>query len=124
LFEQGKVVTLSIGRWRAEQRLLSEDIGLDRATFVKDFLKLGRKTLVPPLAQMKMNSVEHAARAALKKYVFEPVWALMPAQRFPDLETDMDERTGEWFEQRGRHHGYSRNYWLGLLSTCKSFWHE
>lgn len=101
LLSAGIIARISIGRWRAEAPILPEDLGLSRTTFVDDFLQLGRKTLIPPQAQKKMNSIEHAARTAFKKFVFDtPFGFFVPAGAYERLEDEMEARRGDWFEER------------------------
>jgi cob(I)alamin adenosyltransferase len=104
LLESGNIVTLSIGRWRAEQRLLPEDVGLDKQSgFVRDFMSLGRKSLIPPHAQRMMKSVEHAARGALKKYVLDTPFGLFTtAEGYLLLDDEMKTRKLQWFDCRDR----------------------
>lgn len=99
LLQDGAVVSLSIGRWRAEQRILPEDVGLTKTEFVKEFLQLGRKTVIPPAVQKMMNAMEHAARNEFRRYVFDtPFGFFCPATAYQQLEEKMSKRQAQWME--------------------------
>jgi len=104
LLEQGAICSLSIGRWRAEDRLVASDIGLEEfkdEAFVHDFLRLGRRNLLPPELQKRLNAAESHARKVLKRYTFAtPVGMFCPATAFASLETELAKREAEWFSLR------------------------
>ena len=103
LLREGVIGTLSIGRWRAQQRLLPEDIGFEKedTTLIQEYMSLGRKTLIPPLIQRKLNTIENSARYALRRYSLDtPFGLFIPAAAYPALDLQMNRFEREWFEQR------------------------
>jgi hypothetical protein len=98
LMQAGVVVTLHIGRWRAEKRRNLGDMGIVLgdaeveaawSTFL-DSSDLGAMKLLPVPIVRAMNSKENAARAALRSYAIKTRWGyFLPIARFPEwLESD------------------------------------
>lgn len=103
LLQEGVVVTLSMGRWRAEARLRPEDVGIQKLDpeFVREFLSLGKKTLIPPDVQRMFNSLEYTCRYAIKMFSFQtPFGLFVPAAAFPALEEIMEEKRKLWMKRR------------------------
>lgn len=103
LLTEGVIATLSIGRWRAQQRLLPEDIGFEKedTTLMQQYMSLGKKTLIPPQIQRKLNSIENSARYALKHNSLDtPFGMFVTAAAFPHLDREMKRFEAEWFAQR------------------------
>lgn len=103
LLEQGVIVELEMGRWRASKRLVPEDVGLDRLDrqFVQGYLNLGFKTLIPPKLQKEMNSIESYTRAKFWMHTFRtPFGFFCPMSAYPILEDEMKKRKALWFEKR------------------------
>lgn len=103
VLREGVIATLSIGRWRAQQRLLPEDIGFEKedTTLIEEYMSLGRKTLIPPAIQRKMNSIENSARYALRRHSLDtPFGIFVPASAYPALDLEMKRFEAEWFNQR------------------------
>lgn len=103
VLREGVIATLSIGRWRAQQRLLPEDIGFERedTTLIREYMSLGKKTLIPPAIQRKLNSIENGARYALRRHSLNtPFGMFVPAAAYPALDLEMKRFEAEWFNQR------------------------
>jgi hypothetical protein len=103
VLREGVIGTLSIGRWRAQQRLLPEDIGFERedTTLIREYMSLGKKTLIPPSIQRKLNSIENGARYALRRHSLNtPFGLFVPAAAYPALDLEMKRFEAEWFNQR------------------------
>jgi len=103
LLQEGQVATLSVGRWRAEIRLTPEDLGIKESdkSLIQEYMSLGKKTLIPPKVQKKLNSIENNARFYLKRNSLEtPFGRFVPARAYPELDAQMNRLEKEWFEQR------------------------
>jgi hypothetical protein len=103
LLQEGVICQLTIGRWRATERLKSDDIGLAGIddNFVKSFFQLGRKTLIPPEVQRAMDTVEVRSRYAFRRHAFDtPFGFFVPAQAFLKLDEEMKKFRKEWMDLR------------------------
>lgn len=103
VLREGVIATLSIGRWRAQQRLLPEDIGFEKedTTLMQEYMSLGQKTLIPPIIQRKLNSIENTARYALKRHSLDtPFGIFVPASAYPALDLEMKRFESAWFHER------------------------
>lgn len=101
VMRQGVVVTLSMGRWRAEQKLLAEDLCLENKDLLTDYIKLGKKTLISPVLQKKMRSIEQSTRSAVKRYSYDtPFGYFVPAGAYEVLDNLMLDFEGKWNEMR------------------------
>lgn len=97
VMRQGLVVMLSMGRWRAEQKLLAEDLALNASEMLSDYIRLGKKTLIKPELQKKMNSIESLSRNAIRKYSYDtPFGYFVPAGAYPVLDDVMKEYEAKW----------------------------
>lgn len=103
VLEDGTIVSLEMGRWRAEQRNRPEDVGLEDVdvTKLQEYMKLGSKTLIPPVLQKKMKSIESSARYSVIKYSLDtPFGRFVPNAAYPALDAAMDRYEKEWFAMR------------------------
>jgi hypothetical protein len=103
MLKQGVIASLSMGRWRAEQRLLPEDLCLQDlgATAMDQYISLGKKSLIPPALQKQLNAIESSARYAIKRFALEtPFGMFVPAGAYPELEKEMDRFEKSWMEKR------------------------
>lgn len=101
VMRQGVVVTLSMGRWRAEQKLLAEDLCLENKDLLTDYIKLGKKTLISPVLQKKMRSIEQSTRSAVKRYSYDtPFGYFVPAGAYEVLDNLMLDFECKWNEMR------------------------
>jgi hypothetical protein len=99
IMQQGVIVMLGMGRWRAEQRLVEADLLLEKMdpTILRQYIRLGKKTLIKPELQRKLNSIETSARFAIKKIALEtPFGLFVTAAAYPALEKTMEEYEKEW----------------------------
>lgn len=104
LLREGCIIDLEIGRWRAEQKILPEDIGLEGVdeAQLRKYMTLGKKTLIPPELQRKLNSIESCARTARLKYTFgTPFGRFCPASSFKPLAEEMKRYETDWFKACG-----------------------
>lgn len=101
LLREGVIVNLEIGRWRAEERIRPEDIGLEGIdpAQLRKYLQLGKKTLIPAELQNKLRTIENCARIARLKYSFDsPFGRFVPAGSFEALDEEMKRYETQWFE--------------------------
>lgn len=79
LMQEGVIVTLTIGRWRAETTLSFDDLGLqiedeEARKAVIRMMQLGKKRLLPPELLSELAAAESAARRTLEKRSFDTPW--------------------------------------------------
>lgn len=105
LLQEGVIAHLTCGRWRAEERIVLEDLCLEEieSEDLTDYLRLGRKTLIAPEIQRTLNSIETSARYAVKRHSLDtPFGMFVPAAAYPALEQEMDKFQKRWLEWRNR----------------------
>jgi hypothetical protein len=103
LLREGKIATLRVARWRAQQRIRPVDVGLGNLdpVHLQQYMKLGSKTLIPPALQNKLRSLEGSARYVLERYSLDtPFGRFVPAAAFETLDDEMNRVEAEWFQMR------------------------
>lgn len=80
LMQRGIVVRLEIGRWRGTAKIDPEELGLanirddDWYDFSKDYLKMGRKLIMPKEVMDRFARIEALARVNLERNSFDTIW--------------------------------------------------
>jgi hypothetical protein len=101
LMQAGIVVTLHISRWRAARRRSLSDMGVvfsdsDETAAYTDFADdkdLGAEKLLPVEMIKRMNSIENAARSALRSRAIKTRWGyFLPIREFAAWKLDNDRR--------------------------------
>jgi hypothetical protein len=103
LLRSGVIADLSMGRWRAEQGIRPEDLGLENldGAQLQQYMKLGSKTLIPPILQRKLKSIETTARYTVIRYSLDtPFGRFVPAAAYPELDKEMRRFKTQWYKMR------------------------
>lgn len=102
--QEGVIVNLHIGRWRARTKLELSDLGLpepedpDEIKALSDLLVLGRKNLLPTRFIKKFDSIESGARKFLHETCFQTHWgAFVTAQQFHRVIDRLGEFYADYF---------------------------
>ena len=68
-FKDGILMTLSVGRWSGAKKLNPDDLGLTPEQ-IPEFMKLGRKLLIPQEERNVFTQIENNARNSLERDSF------------------------------------------------------
>lgn len=93
LFKDGALIALSIGKWGGGKKLSPDDLGLTPEQ-IPEFMKLGRKLLIPQEERNVFVQVENNARNALERESFAfPVGQarFIPRNRILDVDYKLKE---------------------------------
>jgi len=93
LFKDGILVALNIGKWSAAKKLNPDDLGLSNEQ-VPEFVRLGRKLLIPEEERNKFTQIENNARNALERNSFAfPVGnaRFVPRQKILEVDAKLRE---------------------------------
>lgn len=88
LMGKGVTVALTIERPRFLASVAAQDLGLDNLspaaqTVLKDYFRLGKRSLLPKSLQDELNSVESNARHTLERFAFKSHWGyFVPATAY------------------------------------------
>ncbi len=105
LMQEGILVNLHIGRWRAKTRLTWSDlgIGLDKENDkeLQKIISLGHKKLLPTAILKELDAIESAARKWLEKKAFRTHWGFfIPATAYPEWKEKNEEYRERYFAAR------------------------
>ncbi len=101
LARQGVLVDLKIARERFELRLDAEDIGIeardDYREFLDEYVRLGRRRLIPVSYLKSLDAAEMKARRVLKESSFETAWGrFVPYQVYNELRSKLEDLKAEY----------------------------
>lgn len=106
LMRKGVIIHLQIKRWRAQTSLDASNIYIETDfldEFMKEYLSLGRKFLLPKRVINEMNNVENGARANLKNNSFDTPWGhFVPSTMFVQWDLENDKIKNIFYELRDR----------------------
>ncbi len=105
LMQEGVIVQLTIRRWRAQTKLLADDLGLPREAndLIGDLLALGSKRLLPLDITRQLAAVESAGRKTLDRFGYSTHWGtFVVADAFDDWRTANAIHKERYFEIRDR----------------------
>ncbi len=79
LLQEGVIVRLHIGRWRAKTSLHWQDLGLrptskEEREALAELIEPGFKRLLPKEVMKRLDAIEAKGRAALEKHAFKTYW--------------------------------------------------
>jgi hypothetical protein len=123
LLQEGVVTLLECGRWRAEERLTLKDLCMEgiESDLLSQYVTLGRKSLIDPVIQRELNTIESAARYAVKRFSLEtPFGLFITAAAYPVLEKEMDKFERLWFEGRDKLVAHIKNHEQDITATYKT----
>ena len=92
-FKDGILMTLNVGKWSGGKKLTADDLGLTPEQ-VPEFVKLGRKMLIPQEERNAFTQVEGNARNSLERDSFAfPVGGarFVPRNRLLDVDAKLRE---------------------------------
>jgi len=92
-FKDGILMTLNVSKWSAAKKLNPDDLGLT-ADQIPEFMRLGRKLLIPEEERNKFTQIENNARNALERDSFTfPVGnaRFVPRHRILDVDNKLRE---------------------------------
>jgi len=104
LMSQGIIVKIALSRWRGIAPLDSTQLGLrfnnnDSINFMKDYVVLGHKNLLPPKIKQEIDHIERKARETLKEYSFNTIWGkFVPFSAFNEWEKKNNEIKEEYIQ--------------------------
>lgn len=94
-FKDGLLLSLNVGKWGGGKKLTPDDLGLTTDQ-VPEFMKLGRKLLIPEDERNAFTQIENNARNALERESFAfPVGGARFVPRSKILEVDVKLKTYE-----------------------------
>jgi len=102
LARNGVLVDLKIARERFELRLDAEDLGIKASEpgyreFLDEYIRLGRRRLIPVKYLRNLDAVETNARRLLRESSFQTVWGrFVPFQVYSELRRRLDEMGEEY----------------------------
>jgi hypothetical protein len=102
LARKGVLVDLKITRERFELRLDAEDLGIKASEagyreFLDEYVRLGRRRLIPVRYLRSIDAVETNARRLLRESSFQTVWGrFVPYQVYSELSRRLEEMGGEY----------------------------
>lgn len=102
LARKGILVELKIARERFELLLGAEDLGIEAETddyreFMNEYIKLGRRRLIPLSYLKNLDAVETRARRLLKESSFNTAWGyFVPYQVYNELRRKLEEIKAEY----------------------------
>lgn len=96
LARKGVLVDLKISRERFELQLDAEDLGIeardDYREFLEEYIKLGRRRLIPVSYLRNLDALETKARRLLKESSFKTAWGhFVPYQVYDELRRRLEE---------------------------------
>lgn len=103
LMQQGVIVKLEIGRWRAEKKIdfkeILFDIKIENSKFFNEYFELGKKHLFPMKINRFLNGIETKARKCLKDFSLKTVWGrFLPHTSFQSWQEENEKIKKEYFE--------------------------
>lgn len=105
LMQEGVIVQLTVRRWRAQTKLLADDLGLPREAndLIGDLLALGSKRLLPLDITRQLSAIESAGRKALDRFGFSTHWGtFVTASSFDAWRIANAEHKERYFQIRDR----------------------
>lgn len=107
LMREGVLMTLHIGRWRAQTQLNWGDLGLkmggEEAAETDGLFNLGVKRLLPAKLMREADSIDSAARIALARLSYRTHWGhFVPATAYAEVRQVIDEYRTRYMELRDR----------------------
>jgi len=102
LARKGVLVELKIARERFELRLDAEDLGIKAnepgyREFLDEYVRLGRRRLIPVRYLRNLDAVETNARRLLRESSFQTVWGrFVPYQVYSELRRRLEEMSEEY----------------------------
>ncbi|MCZ7405401.1 MAG: DUF3150 domain-containing protein [Candidatus Methanoperedens sp.] len=94
-FKDGLLLSLNVGKWGGGKKLTPDDLGLTTDQ-VPEFMKLGRKLLIPEDERNAFTQIENNARNALERESFAfPLGGARFVPRSKILEVDVKLKTYE-----------------------------
>jgi len=103
LMRRGIIVKLSIKRWRATQKIEHSDTGLNSEDsewrrFSSQYLKLGKKVLLPFHALSSLNRIESRSRSNLKECSYDTVWGrFVPYNSYAEWRVRNEQIRDDYF---------------------------
>jgi hypothetical protein len=108
-FKDGVLCTLHVGRWSGAKKLSASDLGL-RPEGIPEFMRLGRKLLIPAEERNVFVQIEQNARNAMDRESFPfPVGGARFVPRKQILKVDQDLR------------GYKEGYQAAVVSFVERY---
>lgn len=104
LMEKGVIVSLHIGRWRAQAKLTPKDLGFDESdeelnSFFRRYFSLGNKLLITTEMKKKLDRIESRGRACLKRYSFDTVFgSFVPYTSFEFWKEENEKVKSEYLD--------------------------
>ncbi|MCL6477498.1 MAG: hypothetical protein K6T65_03705 [Peptococcaceae bacterium] len=108
LARKGVLVDLKIARERFELRLDAEDLGIKASDpgyreFLDEYVRLGRRRLIPVRYLRSLDAVETGARRLLRESSFQTAWGrFVPYQVYGELRRRLEEMSDEYRRLNGR----------------------
>jgi hypothetical protein len=107
LMQEGVLVSLHIGRWRAKSRLTWHDLGIEldekADQELQEIVDLGHKKLLPASVLKELDSIDSAARKWLEKKAFRTYWGFfVPITAYEEWKQGNEEQKERYFAARDR----------------------
>jgi len=100
LLQQGVIVSLHVGRWRARRSLDLSDLGIDGEK-QSELVNLGQKLLLPLDYLNRLQSVETAARTFVKTRTYETAFGwFVPVDSFQYVKEGLEGYKGQYMRLR------------------------
>jgi len=99
--EQGIILDLCISRKRFEINIEPEDLGITKTEwnleYLKEYVILGRRRLVPKEYTDKLSALENKARKSLRDNSFQTAWGyFVPLSNYQELRSELDDCKAEY----------------------------
>jgi len=102
--EEGVIIGLHIGRWRARTKLAYEDLGLplpedpEEQRALDELLVLGRKNLLPIRFMRRLDALESSSRKYINEQTFKTHWGcFLTAAKFRQVIQRLEEFQSDYF---------------------------
>jgi hypothetical protein len=97
----GVIGTLSIGRWRGMQRLVTDLAPQSSSSRALRSIYLRANRVIPSHLRLKLNATEASARYAFRRYSFDtPFGFFIPAGAYPLVDAEMSRWAQSWMQLR------------------------